>query len=142
MERSLHSKLAFDSTLHCLAGCGLGEVFGVVLGTAFGLISWLSIVLGVALGFVFGFLLGIIPLVKHGQSPWEALKIIFLAEFVSIAVMETAEVLAEVYIPGVMTAGLSEPIFWLGMFMALIAGFAAAYPVNYLMVRRGVRHHH
>ena len=56
--------------------------------------------------------------------------------------LPTAEVMAEVYTPGVMSAGLGEGIFWLGMCFALIAGFAAAYPVNYVLVKRGVRHCH
>ena len=50
--------------------------------------------------------------------------------------------LAEVYTPGVMSAGLSDGIFWIGMVLALMAGFVAAYPVNYVLVKRGVRHCH
>jgi len=135
-------RLAFSTTAHCLLGCGLGEIVGVIIGVALGLSIWLSITIGVILGFVFGFYLGIIPLVKTGKTPWQALKIIFLAEFISIAVMETGEVLAEVFIPGVMTAGLSEPIFWLGMLGALITGFIFAYPANYLMIKRHIKHCH
>ncbi len=56
--------------------------------------------------------------------------------------METAEVLVEVYTPGVMSAGLTSGIFWMGMTLALIAGFLAAYPVNYIMVKKGIRHQH
>ena len=56
--------------------------------------------------------------------------------------METAEVLVEVYSPGVMQAGLSSPIFWGGMLLALTAGFIAAWPVNYLLVGKGIRHIH
>ena len=61
---------------------------------------------------------------------------------VRIAVMETAEVLVEVYTPGVMSAGLSSPLFWAGMLLALAAGFLAAFPVNYVLVGKGIRHHH
>lgn len=50
--------------------------------------------------------------------------------------------LAEVYIPGVMEAGLGEGIFWLGMLAALAAGFAAAFPVNLILVKNGIRHRH
>ncbi len=56
--------------------------------------------------------------------------------------METAEVLVEVYTPGVMRAGLSSPIFWGGMLLALTAGFVAAWPVNYWLVGKGIRHIH
>jgi len=112
-----NAKLAASATAHCLVGCGIGEVTGVIIGVALGLATWLSLTIGVILGFIFGFLLGIVPLVKRGSTPVEAFKIIFLAEFVSIAVMETAEVLIEVYTPGVMTAGLTSPVFWAGMLL-------------------------
>jgi len=50
----------------------------------------------------------------------------------SIVVMETADVLVEVYTPGVMAAGLGSGLFWGGMLLALTAGFIAAFPVNYV----------
>ncbi len=65
-----------------------------------------------------------------------------VVEGLSIAVMETAEVLVQIYTPGVMESGLSAPIFWLGMLLALTAGFLAAFPVNYILVGKGMRHHH
>ena len=137
-----HSKLAFSATVHCLTGCGIGEVAGVIIGISLGLVSWISLIIGVTLGFVFGFLLGIIPLIKAGKTLKESFKIIFIAEFLSITVMETTEVLIEIYTPGVMSAGLLSPLFWGGMLLALTGGFIAAYPVNYIMVKRGVRHTH
>ena len=61
---------------------------------------------------------------KAARAP-HALRQVFIAESLSIAVMETAEVLVQVYTPGVMDAGLSSGIFWLGMGLALMAGYAA-----------------
>lgn len=136
------SKLALSTTAHCSLGCGLGEIVGVVIGVALGLAVWQSLTIGVILGFVFGFSLGVLPLMKTGSSLKSAFKIIFVAEFISIAVMETAEVLIEVYTPGVMSAGLTEPIFWAGMALALTGGFIVSYPVNYLMIKKGMKHCH
>ncbi len=134
--------LATSATVHCLAGCGLGEVLGVVIGVGIGLTAVATIVLAVILGFVFGFALGLIPLLRGGFSWSWAIRQVLVAEGLSIAVMETAEVLVEVYTPGVMQAGLSSPIFWGGMLLALTAGFLAAWPVNYWLVGKGVRHIH
>jgi len=120
----------------------LGEVVGVVIGVAIGLSVVWTLVLAVVLGFVFGFALGIIPLLRAGFSRSWAIRQVFVAEGLSIAVMETAEVLVEVYSPGVMQAGLSSPIFWGGMLLALTAGFIAAWPVNYWLVGKGIRHIH
>ena len=54
--------LSTSTTVHCLLGCGLGEVAGMVIGTGLGLSNVKTIVLAILLGFFFGFLLGIVPL--------------------------------------------------------------------------------
>ena len=136
------SKLAFSATLHCLLGCGIGEVVGIVIGTYLGLSNVNTFILAVGLGFVFGFALGVRPYLKAGLGVKRAFRIVVIAEGLSILVMETAEVLVEVYTPGVMEAGLASWIFWGGMLMAMTAGFMAAYPVNYYLIGKGVRHHH
>ena len=136
------TRLATSATAHCLAGCGVGEVLGVVIGVALALSRTVTIVLAVGLGFVFGFALGIIPLLRAGYTTRWAFKQVLVAEGLSIAVMETAEVLVEIYTPGVMGSGLSSPLFWGGMLLALTAGFAAAYPVNYWLIGKGIRHRH
>ena len=56
--------------------------------------------------------------------------------------MEITEVQIQVYTPGVMDAGLTSYIFWLGMGLALAAGYAVAFPVNYFLVGKGIRHIH
>lgn len=135
-------KLAANATLHCLIGCGIGEVLGMVLATWWGMSMAGSMVLAIILGFVMGFALGIIPLLRKGFSFSRAFKIVFLAEGLSIIVMEAFEVLTQASIPGVLNAGLTEPIYWIGMFISLVVGFIAAFPVNYYLIRKGVRHQH
>lgn len=123
-------RLATSATLHCLLGCGIGEVAGVVLGMALSLSIVTTMVVAVILGFVFGFGMGILPLLRAGFTWGRALRQVLVAEGLSIAVMEAAEVLVEVYTPGVMQAGLTDPMFWAGMILSLPAGFLAAFPVN------------
>ncbi len=135
-------KLATSATAHCLFGCGIGEVMGVIIGTALAWSIVRTIVLAVILGFVFGFALGLTPLLRARFQLKDAVRQVLIAEGLSIAVMETAEVLVEVYTPGVMEAGLTSWLFWVGMLLALLAGFIAAFPVNYVLVGRGIRHVH
>jgi len=135
-------KLATSATVHCLLGCGLGEVVGVIIGTALALSIVRTIVLAVSLGFVFGFAFGLIPLLKARFRLKDAVRTVLIAETLSIAVMEVTEVLVQVYTPGVMEAGLTSGLFWVGMFLALLAGFIAAFPVNLILVGRGIRHAH
>ncbi len=142
LDKAAQLSLAHSATLHCLLGCGIGEVVGVIIGTALGLSNLITLVLAVVLGFVFGFILGMRPLLRAGFDFSRALRQVFIVESLSIGVMEATEVLVQVYTPGVMDAGLSSWIFWLGMGFALAAGYAAAYPVNYIMVGKGIRHIH
>jgi hypothetical protein len=142
VHKENYFKLAFSATLHCLIGCGLGEVLGMILGTLFLLSNHATMILAIILGFIGGFGLGVIPFRKAGYTWKAALKQVLIAEGLSIAVMETFEVLVQVYTPGVMEAGLTDSIFWIGMLLGLIAGFIAAFPVNYIFVKKGIRHHH
>jgi Domain of unknown function (DUF4396) len=141
-QKESNFKLAVSATLHCLLGCGIGEVAGVIIGTFLGLGMFATMTLAITLGFVFGFLLGIVPLLRKGFTVKNAFRIVFAAEFLSIAVMEAFEAGTQLIIPGVMEAGLTDVIFWIGMLAALTVGFIAAFPVNYYMIKRGVRHQH
>ena len=134
--------LAHSATWHCLMGCGLGEVVGVIIGTALEFPLVQTMVLAVVLGFVFGFIFGLRPLLRAGFDFSRALHQVFIAETLSIVVMETTEVLVQVYTPGVMAVGLGGWIFWAGMSLALTAGYIAAFPVNYVLVGKGIRHVH
>lgn len=135
-------KLAMSATFHCLIGCGIGEVLGIIIANSVGMDMIGSMILAVVLGFVAGLTLGIIPLIKAGFSTLKAAKTVVFAEGLSIVVMEGFEVLTLLMIPGVMEAQLTDVIFWISLVAALMVGFIAALPVNYLMIKKGVRHLH
>jgi hypothetical protein len=135
-------KLAISATFHCLIGCGIGEIAGMVIAMWLGMGLMDSMILAIILGFIAGLALGIVPLFKAGFTMAEAFKTVIIAEGLSIAVMEAVEVWTQLSIPGVMEAGLTDGLFWLGMFLGLAAGFVAALPVNYVVIARGVRHQH
>ena len=142
LKKEDHVKLALSATLHCLIGCGLGEVLGMVIGTRLHMSNTSTMVLAIILGFVLGFAFGMIPLMRAGFPLNKAFKQVLIAEGLSIVVMETFEVVVQVYTPGVMDAHLSDWVFWKGMLLGLIAGFVAAFPVNYIFVKKGIRHMH
>jgi hypothetical protein len=54
--------------------------------------------------------------------------------------MELVDNLVMALIPGAMNAGLVNPIFWLGMILALTAAFIAAFPVNRYLIDKGKGH--
>ena len=146
MNNHLHKednkKLAFRATLHCVAGCGLGDTAGLVIGTSLGWSVLPTMVLAITLGFAFGYSFTIIPLLKAGSNLKDATKIAVVGETASIAVMETAENVTAFLIPGLLVASFTAPLFWIGFLIAVAAGFIAAYPVNYFMISRNVRGAH
>jgi hypothetical protein len=134
------NSIAANATLHCLTGCAIGEILGLMIGTALGLSNGVTIALAVALAFLFGYTLSTIPLVKAGLGFFAALSVVFAADTLSIAVMELVDNLVMAVIPGAMEAGLVNPIFWLGMIVALSAAFVAAFPVNRHLIDKGKGH--
>jgi len=103
--------LAISATLHCLLGCGLGEVSGMVVGTWLSMSNINTMILALALGWFFGLLFGMVPLIRAGFRFGAALKQVLIAEGLSIAVMEAVEVAVQVNTPGVMDAHLSDWLF-------------------------------
>jgi len=134
------NKMAASATLHCLTGCAIGEVAGLVIGTILGWSALATIILSIALAFVFGFTLSTIPLKKAGLGFIAALSIVFAADTLSIATMELVDNTVMAIIPGAMSAGLVNPIFWIAMPLSLAVAFLAAFPVNRYLLTKGKGH--
>ncbi len=134
------NRVALSATLHCLTGCGIGEVLGMVIGTALGLGTWPTIALAVTLAFFFGYLLTMIPLLRAGIAFGTALKLALAADTASIAIMEIVDNAIMVVIPGAMDAGLASPLFWGSLALALAIAAIAAYPVVRWLISRGRGH--
>jgi len=134
------NRMAVSATLHCLTGCAIGEIAGLALGTLFGLSTGVTILLAITLAFLFGFGLSARPLVRAGMRFMAALSIVAAADTLSIATMEIVDNGVMLLIPGAMHAGLSDPLFWVSLLVALAAAFVAAVPVNKYLLSRGKGH--
>lgn len=139
-DMSSVNRMAVSATLHCLTGCAIGEIVGLIIGTALGLSNLATIALAVALAFAFGYSLSTLPLLKAGLALGAALSVVLAADTLSILTMEVVDNLVMATIPGAMNAGLVNPIFWVGMMIALTTAFFAAYPVNRVLLQRGKGH--
>lgn len=135
-----HEGMALSATLHCLTGCAIGEMLGMLIGISMGLSPWTTVALSISLAFVFGYALSALPVVRAGFSLGKALKLVLVADTLSIASMEVAENLIMMVIPGAMDSGLGNPLFWVSMTIAFFVGFAVAYPVNKVLLRKGKGH--
>ena len=132
--------MAVSATLHCLTGCAIGEIAGLMIGTAIGLGTGWTIVLAVGLAFLFGYILSTLPLLKAGLGVGAALSVVLAADTLSITTMEVVDNAVMALIPGAMDAGLVNPVFWVGMMIALTVAFFAAWPVNRYLLQRGKGH--
>lgn len=132
-----------QATIHCLIGCVIGEVAGLVIGVSLGLAIWQTITLATALAYVSGMTLGLVPIVRNqGKTFLEALRLIWIGEVLSIGVMEIAMNWADYSVGGMQAGSILEPVFWLGIAVAIPAGFLAAWPVNYWLIKRDMKKCH
>ena len=134
------NRVALSATIHCLTGCGIGEVLGMVIGTGIGLDTVPTVVLSVILAFIFGYTLTMFPLLQAGIDLRTALKLAFASDSASIAIMEVVDNAIMIFIPGAMGAGLFEFRFWWSLALALILAGVAAYPVVRWLIARGRGH--
>jgi len=133
--------VALSATLHCLAGCAIGEVAGMVLATIGGWDNASSIGLATVLAFIFGYSFTFVPLLASGQRVLDALRIAVGGDTVSISVMELVDNGVALAVPGAMDAGLADALFWGSLALGLVLAFFAAYPVNIWLVSTGRRAH-
>lgn len=136
----MNNSIAASATLHCLTGCAIGEILGLMIGTAAGFSTGWTILLSITLAFLFGYALSTLPLLKTGVKLSAALSLVLAADTLSIATMEIVDNFVMAIIPGAMNAGLVNPIFWIGMALALTAAFFAAFPVNVYLLSKGKGH--
>ena len=131
------------ATLHYLIGCFIGDVIGVGLGVSFGLGTPMTIGLGIVLTYIFGFAFALQPLMKSMDLALsEAMRVVWVGEAISIATIEVAMNGVDYWIGGVQTTSMMTPVFWIGRGFAAPAGFLAAWPVNYWLLKTEIKTHH
>lgn len=135
---------------HCGAGCTLGDIvaeFGIyflgatVAGQALFAEYIGDYVLAVLLGLVFQFF-AIAPM--RGLSFWPGLKAAAKADILSLTAFEVGlfawmALQAFVLFPSPHHLNPSSPVYWFGMQIGMILGFATAYPVNAWLIRAGIK---
>lgn len=140
---SSETRIAVSATIHCLIGCSIGEFIGLAVGVQLALSVAAIITLSTTLAFITGLGLTLIPIMKYQKMSFSsAFKIIWLGEVISIAVMEFAMNFADYHAGGMTAGSVLHPRFWLGFLVALPAGFIAAFPVNYWMIKRNIKKCH
>ena len=137
-------KQAVNSEMHCLAGDATGIVIAASVVPFLGLTNGWDAVFEYAAGFVCGLFI-FQALMMRGMfdgNYWIAVRKTFFAETVSMncvmaGMLPTMIVLTSVW-PG--SEDPLAPEFWFRMSLASVVGLAVAYPVNYWLVARHLKH--
>lgn len=128
----------FRSTAHCYSGCGAGEIIGISI--AAGLLAlgnfWTALIT-FAFAYTAGFALTVGPLMQQGVALSQAMKDAAYTETASITVMEVVAIGVDLYLA--QDASAAQALFWASLIFSLTMGFIAAYPVNVVLIRMGVK---
>ena len=129
-----------QATLHCLVGCAIGEVAGLAIGISLGMDPWPTMALATLLAYLTGMTLGLVPVMRQQRIGFgAALRIIWIGEVISIGVMEIVMNAVDYHVGGVTAGSVFEAIFWTGLAAAIPAGFLAAWPVNWWLLKRNMK---
>jgi hypothetical protein len=132
------------STMHCVAGDGLGILAGAVLSSVLGLSGLIEIIVEYVLGFAFGWTIFQSLFMRDtvGGSYRRALAATFIPELLSMNLL-MAGMLPTVAALRAHIASAENPLtpaFWFVMSMGLLVGFIVAYPMNWWLVANHLKH--
>lgn len=94
--------------------------------------------------YAFGILFQFLPIISMGNDSWpKALKNAIKADTLSLVAFEIG-MFGWMTLAAFLWIGLEPqvdtPQFWFMMQIAMVLGFATAYPANWWLVRRGIKH--
>ena len=139
-----HGKKRFGTqaalgAMHCGSGCTLGDICAewfvhFVPLTLFGVAVFAAWAIDYVLAFVFGIAF---QYFASGKGLWAALK----ADALSLTAWQLGMYgwMALVIFVWFGPLEKTDPVFWFMMQIAMLAGFATAYPVNRWLLRRGIK---
>jgi Domain of unknown function (DUF4396) len=136
---------ALGSTMHCVAGDGVGILAGAVLASVFGIAGLAEVVVEYVLGFAFGWAIFQALFMRDmaGGSYRRALTGTFVPELLSMNLLMAGMVPTVMALRAHVGAAAADPLtpaFWFVMSMGLLVGFIIAYPMNWWLVAHHLKH--
>jgi len=132
------------STMHCVAGDGIGILVAAALLAPLGLPVWANLLGEYGLGFLFGWTIFQALFMRDmaGGNYALSLRMTFLPEFVSMNGLMAGMIALSV--PWRQAVGSlaapTHPEFWFILSLSLTLGFAVTYPLNWWLVSTGLKH--
>jgi hypothetical protein len=135
---------ALGSTMHCVAGDGVGILTGAVISTSLHLPGTIEMIVEYVLGFSFGWTVFQALFMRDmaGGSYPRSLKITFAPELLSMNFLMTGMLPIEMTLRKYVVSAENPitPNFWFVMSMGLLVGFVVSYPINWWMVAHRLKH--
>jgi hypothetical protein len=131
------------STMHCVAGDGVGILVGAALAGVLHLSGWWEVALEYVLGFAFGWTIFQALFMRDmvGGSYARSLTSTFIPELLSMNLLMAGMVPVMMLLKMQLGGGSpASPAFWFVMSMALLAGAILAYPMNWWLVSYHLKH--
>jgi len=141
-------KIVFKAVTHCGTGCTLGDIIGewIVFGAALAIAGealWPEYLLDFALAYILGIVFqyfSIAPM--RGISGWQGVKAALKADTLSLAAFEMGlfgwmALARSVFYPHKLHP--DAWVYWFMMAVGMMAGFLTAYPVNWWLVKVGLK---
>ena len=142
MPLDMRTRHAIKHTVHCLIGCGIGEIVGMLVASWLGWHRVGRVGTAVPLAFIFGYSFTYRGVRRQTQTAREAIQTTVATDTVSILSMEVVDNVIEFLIPNALIVSAAQPRFWWGLALALAIAFVLTVLVNrYMMGRNSSMHH-
>jgi Domain of unknown function (DUF4396) len=132
------------STMHCVAGDGVGILAGAVLASVLGLAGPAEVLVEYVLGFAFGWMIFQALFMREmaGGSYSRSLTSTFIPELLSMNLLMAGMVPTVTALRMRIASGVDPltPAFWFVMSIGLLVGFVIAYPMNWWLVANHLKH--
>jgi len=132
------------STMHCVAGDGVGILAGAVLASILGLAGPAEVMVEYILGFAFGWMIFQALFMREmaGGSYSRSLIGTFIPELLSMNLLMAGMVPTVMALRMLIASGTDPltPAFWFVMSIGLLVGFVIAYPMNRWLVAYHLKH--
>jgi hypothetical protein len=137
-------KQTVESTIHCVAGDATGILFATVVTIWLGLPMSLEVMIEYVSGFIVGLFVfqALCMMPNTGGSYWRVVKSTLFAETLSMNVLMAGMIPVMVILMSRDMRAMepSSVRFWGTMSLALMVGTVMTYPVNWWLVKRGLKH--
>jgi hypothetical protein len=137
-------KQGVNSEMHCLAGDATGIVIAAAIVPTFGLPNGIDLMIEYVSAFIVGLLVfqALMMVGMYGGDYLLAVRKTFFAETVSMNTVMVGMIPVMLLLTSRVPGGRSprRPEFWFVMGVAAIAGGITAYPINWWLVKNGLKH--